>query len=1238
MDAGIGPLARRPMLVGPPRARWQVATVATTPSPQTCHTGREELICFNSALAVSQWLQALVLWSNRRRLQPNVISYTSVLRALRRRWVQSLHWLQGMMLEGVRANGITVNTALNALQRRGHWRRALGLVVPELVDAITYNSAISACEHLHRDLLGFSACLSAAKPWTLTLELLRWMTQDLVQPNLVSLSATVGTVPWPGALYLLKGCQEGRLEADRILFGASISTCSSGLAWRQGLALAATRPSLIGCNAAMDGCQGAWPVALQIFGELQIQGYEPSAASVHVAGYRWQGAFLALVEMARRQLKRDLISFGVALNACQMQSLWLSALQLMEDLQMVRLAADQICFNSCTSSCGEADQWQMAMQLKGAAVATASYNAAISACDGPGEWRAALASLGAMPQSRLARDQRTYNAASSAARLAWRKSLALMEFCTEDLAGYSAVISAYETKSLWKPALGVLELLQLRSVELDTIVYNGASSTCAKGTQWQLASKALSLLPMLLLEQQDYTFNAVVSACAKAELEAASSNSIALSLQQMNDIRQTLVTTLVKNSFQRLLRGEILGGRPALLEGRDVARVLHVSRSLRVPRLLLRAGGNPRKSLSGALQSTDLWQLEPSPEAEETPPEVLTVLDSTEVEGKTALAVKQALVPKVGVSRFRQKLLDGANEIPDDQVFTSTPERVQLVKLEFCPPDAEEDKQMLSAARNNNLVALEDLLRRPRDPNVTGEDCCTPLHHAVQSGHGEPVRLLLEAGAEVDRHGDGDFEVTPLWWAAYCRNTEAALLLLEAGANPDMPAIEDGETPLYVASQQCHFDMVELLVDCGVNIDKPETEGGRTPLFQAVFRDSLCAADPRADILREQYLHIVRLLVESGADKDKAAHNGETPLHVAAKNGNSNMVQLLVQSGANSRLRKTGGATALDLATLHGHVDVVQFLSEAPRAQPFSADAVLRMASEGQSKRAGRWLETLLTRNLLELESMVNCFGALAVSYAREGNAGAAMRYLQRIRDVGGTPEAEIFRSLLEAFAEGEEPDPVKTESSLVLLQQMRRAGHAPDLDCCKAVLRSLGLRNQDPAAAARWMKNEMPQLGVEPDVESIEILVEAYFLQGLRKGVSGRAETYLHEGYNAGPGVDPLRSEQLGFGEALALQSQPSQAASSSSSAFLDDTSAVRGGLDREKTNKRATKVFEKFQNKYPELSKRVASGLGGGKGEQQRLSTFHQGGPSSSGESQEDCPENKEKEEVKSEVDYDQ
>eukprot|EP00435_Cladocopium_sp_Y103_P000170 s5466_g1.t1 len=96
-----------------------------------------------------------------------------------------------------------------------------------------------------------------------------------------------------------------------------------------------------------------------------------------------------------------------------------------------------------------------------------------------------------------------------------------------------------------------------------------------------------------------------------------------------------------------------------------------------------------------------------------------------------------------------------------------------------------------------------------------------------------------------------------------------------------------------------------------------------------------------------------------------------------------------------------------------------------------------------------------------------------------------------------------------------------------------------------------------------------------------------------LERGVLRRAETYLQDNYTAGPGVDPLKSEQLQFGEALALQSQPHQASSSSSS-FLDDTNSVRGGLDREKTNKTATKVFEKFQQKYPELSKVVTQNPG--------------------------------------------
>ena len=75
--------------------------------------------------------------------------------------------------------------------------------------------------------------------------------------------------------------------------------------------------------------------------------------------------------------------------------------------------------------------------------------------------------------------------------------------------------------------------------------------------------------------------------------------------------------------------------------------------------------------------------------------ELLTVLDVDEVQGQSAKTVKQSLAAQVGVTRFRQKLFwEGGSEIQDDEVFTSVPVKIQLVVLEFWPPDAERDKNL----------------------------------------------------------------------------------------------------------------------------------------------------------------------------------------------------------------------------------------------------------------------------------------------------------------------------------------------------------------------------------------------------------------------------------------------------------------------------------------------------------------------------------------------------------------
>ncbi|CAE7822188.1 unnamed protein product [Symbiodinium sp. CCMP2456] len=165
------------------------------------------------------------------------------------------------------------------------------------------------------------------------------------------------------------------------------------------------------------------------------------------------------------------------------------------------------------------------------------------------------------------------------------------------------------------------------------------------------------------------------------------------------------------------------------------------------------------------------------------------------------------------------------------------------------------------------------------------------------------------------------------------------------------------------------------------------------------------------------------------------------------------------------------------------------------KEEAFTAKAVLECAESGDGRRAARWLEVLLSRGLLEEESSSVIFCAVAPALARQGLAVAASRYLQRCMDMGQTPEAQIFRRVLLELEQGGATD--DADDFVLLHEQMRLAGHLPDLDCCKAVLRSLGGANKSLDAAVRWVEHEMPSCGVEPDDEAFEILFNACRREG---------------------------------------------------------------------------------------------------------------------------------------------
>src|SRR5438270_8474760 len=87
--------------------------------------------------------------------------------------------------------------------------------------------------------------------------------------------------------------------------------------------------------------------------------------------------------------------------------------------------------------------------------------------------------------------------------------------------------------------------------------------------------------------------------------------------------------------------------------------------------------------------------------------------------------------------------------------------------------------EVYQAIRANELARLKTLIRTKSEANVKDEAGDTPLMHAAAIGSLDAVKLLVDAGADVN--GRNTFESTPLIWAA----TDIAKVryLLDKGAD-----------------------------------------------------------------------------------------------------------------------------------------------------------------------------------------------------------------------------------------------------------------------------------------------------------------------------------------------------------------------------------------------------------------------------------------------------------------------
>lgn len=140
---------------------------------------------------------------------------------------------------------------------------------------------------------------------------------------------------------------------------------------------------------------------------------------------------------------------------------------------------------------------------------------------------------------------------------------------------------------------------------------------------------------------------------------------------------------------------------------------------------------------------------------------------------------------------------------------------------------------LFSAVAIGDEVAVAQILdRQPQSVDARGPDGYPALHFAVDMDYKKVVRLLLEAGADVDIRNESESTGarggTPLHSAAFWGRDIAAALLINAGADVNARG-DKGSTPLHSAARLTNVRMAKLLLDNGALID-PMDNNGETPL------------------------------------------------------------------------------------------------------------------------------------------------------------------------------------------------------------------------------------------------------------------------------------------------------------------------------------------------------------------------------------------------------------------------
>ncbi|KAL5362970.1 ankyrin repeat-containing domain protein [Aspergillus floccosus] len=217
------------------------------------------------------------------------------------------------------------------------------------------------------------------------------------------------------------------------------------------------------------------------------------------------------------------------------------------------------------------------------------------------------------------------------------------------------------------------------------------------------------------------------------------------------------------------------------------------------------------------------------------------------------------------------------------------------------------------------------LINKDVDVNYIQDPFHTALHVAAfkdNTGAGEFVRRLLQAGASVDKNGGrwGTVLHAALWNTSRLASITVTVVNILLGTNDNLRHLKDGEgrLPLHIAARLGDVEIMKLVAPTTSESWLDLKDGhGRTPLHFAAMATGAQAVEHITETFKSEETRVLEL----------TDIHGWRPLHWACKEGQGQTARILMQTWADIDLPTSSGHTPRKLAIYHWKDDMLKELA-----------------------------------------------------------------------------------------------------------------------------------------------------------------------------------------------------------------------------------------------------------------------------------------------------------------------